>query len=207
MKKIILIALLLCVYVFNVPAQANITKEEAVIYAQILKTMSPENWKENKTKFSFLILENTFKPEHCNEYQNRKMKGLLADFKRKNQTTAKLPNLLAINYKYELINKAKIDELLEIGKKDFERIEEENKLRKIKIISGSEIVWRPFYKKYPDSAGYYQFSRAGFSLNKRFAMVCVERNTGVGGDLITYILRKVKGKWRVYFSTGNGWVE
>lgn len=207
MKKLFFTVLLISILGFNVFAQSNVSREEYLIYATVLENIYRDAWKENKTKTSFVILDETFNPGYEDESDVVKMKGMSKDFNRKNRTSAKLKRLFPIKYTYEITSKSKVDELLETGRKELDRIKEDIKRNnKPQITWGSTIIWEPFYENYPNSNGYYQFSRIGFSSNKRFALVKVERDASVSGDSIFYILRKTKGNWRIYSSGGGHWV-
>ena len=207
MKKAIFTVLLISFLGFNAFAQSNLSREEYAIYASILESIYQDNWKQYKTKTSFVILDDTFKPGYEDESDIGKMKGMSKDFNRKNQTSAKIERLFPIKYEYEITSKSKVDELLEIGRKELDRIKEDIKRNnKPQITWGSSIVWKSFDEKYPNSNGYYQFSRVGFSSNKRFALVRVEREASESGDSMFYILRKVKGKWKIYSFGGGHWI-
>jgi hypothetical protein len=189
-------------------AQTRITNEEYAVYASVLRHINRENLKEDKIKYSFVILNEILKPNIVGNSQSSKIKGLIKDFKLKNGNPTKLRNLIPVNFIYQIIGKNEIDEFLKIGNQYLEKIEAEYKTRNVEIGFGkSEIIWKPFYEKYPKSDGYYKFSRVGFSTDKRFAMVNIERESGSSGESAEYILSKVKGKWQFYSGSGTIWME
>lgn len=207
MKKILSI-LVISICSFNLFAQSSLTKEEYAVYARVLRDIRLEDLKQSKTEFSFVILDDTsFNPNIFDEYTAKRFRGLLRDFKRKNLISSKLEKLFPVKYEYEITNDSEINELLKNGTKEFEKIKAEYKLRNIGIAGGSDIVWKPFYEKYPNTNGYYQLSRVGFSSDKRFALVLVEGKGGSWDSSMQYVLRKVKGKWKVYLSSGSFSVE
>lgn len=203
MRKIFFSLLLISVCSFSLFAQSSPTKEEYAVYGRVLRDIRLENLKQTKAKYSFVILDDTFKPEHFCEYKIGRFRSLSKDFKRKNLTSSKLEKSFPVSYAYEITSQAQIDELLKIGKKEFERIEAEYKLRNIGITSGSDIIWEPFYAKYPNANGHYRFSRVGFSSDKRFALVSVEGQGGSWSSITEYILKKSKGRWTIYQAGGG----
>jgi hypothetical protein len=77
-----------------------------------------------------------------------------------------------------------------------------------KIIAGKEIRdsfsksigkgWEEFYKKYPNSAGYWQFSRPGFNSARDTAwLYVVHACGGLCGTGHLYLLSKENGHWTV----------
>lgn len=208
MRRILFLALIILVCGFNLFAQASITKEEYAVYAAILRDIRFADAEQSKNEFSFVILYETFQPEFFSHSPTGKFKSLSADFLRKNRRRSKLKKLFPINYEYETILQSEIDELLKIGAKEFERIEAEEKSRNNRIITeGSGYVWKFFHAKYPNTKGYYQFSRIGFSQNKKFAVAAVEGKGAYWFSTTEYILKKTKGKWIIYSSSGSSGVE
>ena len=56
--------------------------------------------------------------------------------------------------------------------------------------------WKPFYKQYPDSGGFIDFSAVGFNAEKTVAVVSVGRWGGkLCGEGEYYVLQKKDGKW------------
>lgn len=203
MKKIFFSISIIFFCSVNFLSQSNVTKEEYAVYARILRDIRLGDLKNNKAKYSFVILEDTFKSDSTNEYENKKLRGLTQNFKQKNQTSSKLKKLFPVNYEYEVVGKSEIDEFLKTGEKELESFKTDHNLRKQTIVGGSDITWKPFYENYPNSNGYYQFSRVGFSSDKSFALVFVEGKGASWSSTAEYVLRKVKGKWIIYFSGGG----
>lgn len=58
--------------------------------------------------------------------------------------------------------------------------------------------WQEFYKKYPKSAGFWQFSRPGYSSTRDEALLYVGHSCGgLCGTGHLYLLSKQSGKWTV----------
>jgi len=203
MRKIFSLLFFIFVCSFCLFAQSSETKEEYAVYARVLRDIRSEDVKQSKAKYSFVILDATFNPDYFSEYKNGKFRSLSTDFRRKNHTSSKLEKMFPVKYEYEMTSQSEIDELLKIGSNEFERVEAEYKLRNMVITSGSSIVWKPFYAKHPKANGYYQFSRVGFSSDRKFALVSVEGKGAYWFSNMEYILRKVKGKWTVYQAAGS----
>jgi hypothetical protein len=195
-------AFLLCVFSLNIFAQTEVTKEEYAIYATVLKSIYVDNFNENKTKLSFVIIDTTDKPDVVSDYKVNKIRGLLNSFNQRNQVSVKLDKSFPIKYRYEITNKSEIDRLLEIGRKEFD---ESQKKRKAPLPNGYSEIWGPFHNKYLGSYGYYQFSRVGFGTGKEFALVYVEHTASESGSWTNYVLRKKKNHWMIYLSYGGGW--
>ena len=57
--------------------------------------------------------------------------------------------------------------------------------------------WGGFYRKYPDSGGYMQFSAVGFDADRTRAMVYVAHSCGgLCGGGMHHLLQKIDGAWR-----------
>jgi hypothetical protein len=208
MRKIFFSLLLIFICGFNLFAQSSVIKEEEyAVYARVLRHIRSEDLEQTKAKYSFVILDTTFSPNYFSEYKNGKFRNLSKDFVRKNLTSSKLETLFPVKYEYQITSQAEIDELLKIGRNELERVKAEYKLRNVGITDESGFVWQPFYAKYPKANGYYQFSRVGFSSDKKFALVMVEGKGAYWSSNMEYILRKTKGKWTVYQAGGGFSVE
>ncbi|HEY8562120.1 MAG TPA: hypothetical protein VIL74_17230 [Pyrinomonadaceae bacterium] len=193
---------------FGLFAQSAVTGEEYAVYASLLKIIDRENLKEYKVRYSFVIQDKTLAAGFVNNFNSLRMKGLAEDFKLKNQNAGQLKRLIPVDLRYEIVADLEIDELLKTGRNELAKIEADYKERNLGIGFGaSEIVWEPFYQKYPKTNGYYRFSRVGFSASRQFALVELERVSAGSGDSAQYVLQKAKGDWRFYASAGNHWVE
>ncbi|MGI8468178.1 MAG: hypothetical protein ACR2N3_06980 [Pyrinomonadaceae bacterium] len=227
MRKINFTILLIAVSSFNLFAQSKVTKEKYAVYDAVLNQVGKEQLKSRKensdkiTVVEFVILnqtktfereteQNTSKEEIKIDLKLQRTINYFAsavrksrtekDFDLKNLKSSNLENLFPVNYKYNLTTKEEIDKLLQIGAKEFE---DSQKKRKAPLIRYGSEDWNHFYKKYPNADGYYQFSRVGFNSNKTFAQVYLE---GIGGEWnsnATYILKKVKGRWKIYSEFGG----
>lgn len=57
--------------------------------------------------------------------------------------------------------------------------------------------WRPFYNRYPDSAGYLGLSAVGFDTDRTKAIVYIGHSYGGwGGEDSYHLLRKSAGRWQ-----------
>lgn len=208
MKVRALIILLICFFSYSPLVQSQVTKEESAIYAIILKDIQTGDWRENKAKSPFVIVAETYKPEDNGDWFVDNIRGLSASFEKKNQTSVTLENLSPTKQEYQIIKKSEIDKLLEVGRKEFDdnqkKLIENNK----RIVPNySEQIWKYFYEKYPDSNGYYEFTRIGFSPGGEFALAYVEQRASSNGRWTGYLFRKVKGRWKIHFASRNGWIS
>lgn len=196
MKKIIFTVLLIVISSFNVFAQTKVTKEEYAVYANILKMIYRENQQTYSNATQFVFLNNTSKGDSDISIET-KIKSLKSDFERKNKVSTKLERKFPIKYIYFLISQNKLDQHFKNGEIELGKIRERNKSRAGKTIETGAEIWIPFYEKYPKAQGYYSFSRVGFSSNKNFAMVCVNNDSNLFGFSRIYMLKNVKGKWKI----------
>lgn len=65
------------------------------------------------------------------------------------------------------------------------------------IFTGPLADWRPFYERYPDSAGYLRLSAVGFDTDRTKAIVYIAHSYGGWGGEDSYqLLRKLAGRWQ-----------
>ena len=207
MKKIISTILLTAFCTFNFFAQITTIKEEYAIYAAVLENIYAENFKHNEYKTSFVISENTIKsdfvplgfikPKSVLDYANDKvqsrLENLLTDFRERNEYSTNLEKQFPTKYQYNLITKDEIEYLLEQGKKEYKET-----LKKCKcLFFDGGFAFQPLYKKYPNSYGYYNFSRIGFGSDRTVALVFANKVSGDQGSATFYILEKMNDKWMV----------
>jgi hypothetical protein len=103
-----------------------------------------------------------------------------------------------------LIPQAEIDEINEQARIEYEKRFAVDKLNP-QIANPGGSSWTTFYQKYPESSGLYELSRVGFS--GQLAMVQIKGDLGWNGFSRTYILKKVKGKWKIVNYIGNEWIS
>ncbi len=222
--KVIFTILLITFCSLNLFAQLNVTKEEYAVYASVFDSIYAQGFKRNEYKTSFVILDNTVEPNFIaleNNLKNNRASDylyktnpstgltpstfevLLENFKESNKHSAKLERQFPIDYQYDVITKSEIDQLFDVGKKEYEEI-----LKKSKdpfFGSKSSFIWQPFYKKYQNSGGYYNLSRVGYSADKKLALVYAGMESGDYGSSTFYILEKVSNKWEIRKNFGSGW--
>jgi hypothetical protein len=209
MRKIVFLIFLIPFCFFNVSSQKKLTQAEYAVYASVLKTIYKENRKTYSNKSEFVFLNETKLDPELDLPSERKYKNLVKDFNRKK----KAPGIIEKNFprgaysaNYYLVSQAEVDELLEKGRIDLERRRAEAKESSTpneRIIIGGN-YWTSFFQKYPQSSGLHILSRVGF--NGQFAMVQVQGNHGWVGFSRVYILKRMKGKWKIISSSGNEWI-
>jgi len=206
MQKIafLIFAILLCG--LNLSAQTKLTQEEYAVYANVLKVIYKENRETYSNKSEFVILDETKVDPELELPSGRKYKNLVENFEQKNSSSGivekKLPRG-AYSENYYLVSQAEIDDINEKARTEYEkRYAVENLNPSIANPGGS--TWTLFYQKYPEASGYYSLSRVGFS--GQFAMVQVKGDLGWNGFSRTYILKRVKDKWRIVTFSGSEWI-
>ena len=206
MQKIASLILLILFCCFNLSAQTKLTQEEYAVYAAVLKVIYKENRETYSNKSEFVIVNETKVNPELDLSSGRKYKNLAKDFSRKNSTSAVIEKKFprgAYSETYYLVSQAEIDDLHEKGRIEYEKRYAVEKLNP-SIVNPGGVTYTVFYQKYPEASGYYILSRVGF--NGQFAMVQVKGDLGWNGFSRTYILNRVKGKWRIITFNGSEWI-
>lgn len=192
-------------------AQSILTKNEYAVYATVLRNIYKdlvENEREvsgKKGNRSFVILDKTkisqdSETSFDETFHKLKVSGITNDFIKKNKVSAKLQKNIRVNYQYDIVDKNEVDRLLELGKIE---VEKERQTTQRNTTGCADEHWRIFHKNYQNSSGYYQFSRVGFSLDKTFAYVEIYGEGGSWQSNMRYILRKIRGKWKIEGGSGG----
>jgi hypothetical protein len=163
----------------------EVSAEEYAVYSAFLNGIE-KNPNDGKTVKLIVInnhtkvIESTCSQDNIAKYNKRiaedELKPLFEDLLTRNRESVPLKRLFNIMHDYVLLDKA-----------DFESF------FRVKDLEG----WEDFYKKYPTSSGYVNFSRVGF--NTTFTKAIVFRSESCGplcssGDYILF--EKMDGKWR-----------
>lgn len=207
MRKIAFLISLIIFCEFNFFAQAKLTQEEYAVYASVLKAIYKENREAYSNKSEFVFLNETKVDSELDLPSSRKYKHLVKDFNRKNSTPGivekRFPRGTYSETLY-LVSRAEVEELTEKGRVEAEKIHAKAKVNSSgTYIESPTIGCRPFYQKYPESSGHYTISRVGFS--GQFAMVQVKGDLCWNGFSLTYILKRINGKWRIVTLSGSKW--
>ena len=195
---------------FNLSAQTKLTQEEYAVYASVLKVIYKENRETYSNKSEFVFINETKVDPELELPSSRKYRNLVKDFNRKNSFSGivdkKFPRG-AYSETYYLVSQAEVDELLEEGRVEAEKRRAERKLNNpnVRYIETGTETWITFYQKYPESSGVHALSRVGFS--GQLAMVQVKGERSWNGFTRNYILKKVKGKWKIITSSGSEWIS
>lgn len=101
--------------------------------------------------------------------------SVLRSFKKRNKKNQKVEKKFDVSQDIVIITNAQLEE----------------------IFSGDG-WWPDYYKKYPNSDGYHDFSRIGFSWDKKQAFVYYARHCGgLCGSGVLYLLHREKDEWIV----------
>lgn len=206
MQKIafLIFAILFCG--LNLSAQTKLTQEEYAVYASVLKVIYKENRETYSNKSEFVIIDETKIDPELELPSDRKYRNLVKDFNQKNSTQGMVERKLprgAYSETYYLVSQTEIDDINEKARIEYEKRYAVEKLNP-SIANPGGSSWTMFYQKYPEASGYYSLSRVGFS--GQFAMVQVKGDLGWNGFSRTYILKRVKGKWRIVTFSGSEWI-
>jgi len=206
MQKIAFLIFVILFCGLNISAQTKLTQEEYAVYASVLKVIYKENRETYSNKSEFVIIDETKVDPEIDLPSSRKYKNLVADFNQKNSISGiverKFPRG-AYSETYYLVSQVEIDDINEKARIEYEKRFAVEKLNP-SIANPGGSSWTLFYQKYPEASGYYILSRVGFG--GQFAMVQVEGDLGWNGFSRTYILKRVKGKWRIVTFSGSEWI-
>jgi hypothetical protein len=207
MQKIAFLIFLILFCAFNLSAQTKLTQEEYAVYASVLKVIYKENRETYSNKSEFVIVNETKIDPELELPSDRRYRTLAKDFKRKNSTSGIVEKRFprgAYSETYYLVAQTEIDDINEIARIEYEKRYAVEKLNP-SIANPGGSSWTTFYQKYPEASGYYNLSRVGFS--GQLAMVQVKGDLGWNGFSRTYILRRVKSKWRIITFSGSEWIS
>jgi hypothetical protein len=121
-------------------------------------------------------------PRHADDWKEVKemspaiSNGTISDYIIKNKDSRQLTSSFDIKLKYSLISTKEIDE----------------------IFKTRSVGWPEYYRKYPESGGYVEFSRVGFNAASTEALVYFEHSCGelcASGHYL--LLTKGKNGWQV----------
>lgn len=210
MKKIAFLIFSILFCTFNLSAQTKLTQEEYAVYASVLKIIYKENRETYSNKSEFVFINETKVDPELELPSGRKYRNLVKDFNRKNSIPGTIEKKFpreAYSETYYLVSQDEVNELLEEGRIEAEKRRAERKLKNpnVNYIETGTETWITFYQKYPESSGVHILSRVGFS--GQFAMVQVKGERSWNGFTRNYILKKVKGKWKIITSSGSEWIS
>ncbi len=187
----------------NLLAQTKATPKEYSVYGRVLKDIYKQNRETYSNKSEFVIINETKVDPELKMPSNAKYEGLVKEFNVQNASPAVLErNFPRGAYSYYLVPQAEVDELNEKGRLDYEKRFAIDKLNP-RILNPGGVSYTVFYQKYPESSGYYSLSRVGF--NGLYAIVLVTGDLGWNGFSRYYILKRVKGDWKVKTYGGIEW--
>jgi hypothetical protein len=173
--------------------QPTITKQEYDVYSVVLNDILHLKGSDKTERF-LIYSETAYGPWILNS-SYRKYKGLLANYRKKNRSSAKVEPRFDVKSRYSIVHKAELEFLLEKGEQD------------VKISRQQQLdcgnTWKYFHEKFKNSNGYYRFSRVGFSWDGRWALVETEGQGGCWTSNSLHLLRWTKSGWKVFESVGG----
>ena len=206
MRVLLAVALGINVCVTPLLAQAKVSPEEYAIYGVVLRSFYWRSVMQNQQGPVFVILSETATGNGSLPGE-RRMKGLTRNFLRRNRYTAHLEAKFPVRHKLSIMKKLELDQLIERGARDAAATAGRYKAGRISIFApscGSE--WKYFNEKFSDEApGYYQFSRIGFSQDRKFALVSLHGEGACWKTWNVYVLKRNKRGWTIY--SGGGSIE
>jgi hypothetical protein len=204
--KVLSLSIIILFCVFHLSAQTKLTNAEYAVYESILKVLYKKNRETYSNKSEFVFLNKTKVDPELDLPSQRKYKYLAKEFIRKNKTPAIIEKKFppgTYSETYYLVPQTEIDDINEKARIEYEKryaVEKSNP----SIANPGGSSWTMFYQKYPEASGYYSISRVGFS--EQFAMAQIKGDLGWTGFSRTYILKRVKGKWRIITFSGSEWI-
>lgn len=164
----------------NPQARAIDDPEAYAVYASLL----PKEWPIEVAKATRLVIQReTATYDGClpqGPPMKQEWAAVLKNYRQENATVHHVLPGRALGYPYEVLPRADIVAIFE------ERDDAEHRS-----------PWNPFYRRYPDSGGYMQFSAVGFNDTKTRALVYIGHHCGnVCGGGSHHLMEKVDGQWR-----------
>lgn len=221
MKYIYLTVLLMIIGSYSLFSQSVLTSEEYAVQNAVLEEVYTSFLDKYKTKVSFIILEDTvpldFVPgktlgpaeykDTVSNYSLTKLPSHLDDLGKDFRNTNKVPAIIKRQesriFEYSVISDNELNSIFEEGKKQTAECRKNSQ----PCGFGYEAGWQLLRKKYPNSNGYYRFSRAGFSTDRKTALLFFAIE-GSGYERSSfYVLEKKEGNWQVVnklFGTSSG---
>ena len=198
--------------------QARITAEEYSMYAIVLKEIYREQRRTDHKKYLMVLLSRSSSepvPELSRADQkppgwkrDKRMKGLWENFDRRNKLPVSFQHKFPVKFGVEIVDREQIAVLIEKGKIETEN-EERNRREKLgtNYISDAStcgpFTWKYFYQRFPRANQFYQFSRIGYSANRRYAVVeATGEGFGSGSNWTYWLIRTTSG-WKVYQASGG----
>ena len=168
-------------------------------------------------KISFVVLDETVTLDYVPpsmakksllQFSNEKLVNypieLRKAFEENNRSSAELEKQEPTDFEYYLVSPDEIEQLLALGRKEFQESLENCKC----IYSGAGSIWQPIRRKYPKSHGVYKFSRSGFSSDKKSALIFLTHEAGDLGEADFYFLEKVNDIWKIRKTVGvSNWIS
>jgi hypothetical protein len=156
--------------------------EAYAVYASLL----PKEWPIVVARATRLVIQReTATYDDClpqGPPMQREWSAALKNYRQENATVRSVLPGRALGYPYEVVPRADIVAIFEAP--------DGPELR-------SPRPWDPFYRRYPDSGGYMQFSAVGFDEAKTRALVYIAHHCGnLCGGGTHHFLEKVSGQWR-----------
>lgn len=179
----------------------RIGSEEYRVYATVLKNVDFINRRDGDLSKDRVILDRT---EFVTESSASEGGKLFRSLERRNLRRSVLENKLArFGYRktYHLVPRTEAVVLIQESQKQFDAVRAAAKIQALMVCGSS---WKLFYKKYPDASGYTTLSRVGFSRGS--AVVQVRQEFECGDFSFIYILKRIRGRWRIHRFYGWGGV-
>lgn len=194
------------------------TNADYVIYSKILNN-TIENWKFDSNKKTFIVITDyvtTFSQRiNFKEYSevffgnNIQLAYMSLNYKdslikiREDQEFIDLFNQFSINC-YDSIHLSSIY----FNIKPIVKVVEKNEIELLFSKSNNNSVkqsWKKFYKRYPESLGYFEFSKVEYSENFSVVYFVHRAKPLIGGGQLI-VLKKYNNTWNIYESL-NLWME
>lgn len=195
--RILILLLLILNLVAISTAQPRASRDEYQIYSIVLRQIYEKNVEEFSGKNEFVFASETaVVGEDIDLKAVRRYRGLIRDFRAKNASPAFLEKKFPFE-NYHIIAQREYEQIIENAVQEDKKNRREHPERyKYVAVGGPGPGSIAFFRKFPDSSGFYTLSRVGFSTDHRQALVVVNAKQGCFGFTKAYLLRKVGGRWK-----------
>jgi hypothetical protein len=175
---------------------APVTDPEAyAVYASLL----PSEWTVRTGKATRLVIEReTATYNKClpsGGAMEREWAPILESYRKENATVGQVLADQPLGIAYDVVARDEINAIfVGAARPTIEPMRPGMKLPPAR--PGSPDGWQSFYDRFPDSAGYMQFSAVGFDAGKTRALVYIAHHCGnLCGGGAHHLLQKVDGAW------------
>ncbi|CAN5716749.1 hypothetical protein BH24ACI3_BH24ACI3_14220 [soil metagenome] len=203
--KVLLTGTILFLAVGAVTSQPRLTNEEYEIYGLVLTEFFRESNSRNpenpQTHFLIASFTSTVDPLTV----EKKKTSLDRSFNNRNKERVSIERRFPVAFSYSIVDE---NEILTWAQQDGAeyRARQEQRRRDGMPIDGGPCgaQWNRFNARFPQSCGYYQLSKIGFSRDRHQAYLEIKGKGSTWNRDVSYWLKWTKREWNIQTAGGGG---